>query len=31
VQFLQQQNYANVVNGISAGTVALKTGRPIRR
>ena len=31
VQFLQQQNYANVVNGISAGTVALKTGRPIHR
>ena len=31
VQFLQQQNYVNVVNGISAGTVALKTGRPIRR
>ena len=31
VQFLLQQNYANVVDGISAGTVALKTGRPIRR
>ena len=31
VQFLQQQNYVNVVNGISAGTVALKTGRPICR
>jgi phage shock protein E len=31
VQFLQQQNYANVVNGVSAGTVALRTGRPIRR
>ena len=31
VQFLLQQNYANVVNGISAGTVALKTGRPIHR
>ncbi len=31
VQFLLQQNYANVVNGISAGAVALKTGRPIHR
>lgn len=31
VQFLQQQNYVNVVNGISASTVAMKTGRPIRR
>jgi phage shock protein E len=30
-QFLQQQNYANVVNGVSASTVALKTGRPIIR
>jgi phage shock protein E len=31
VQFLAQQGYTKVVNGISAGAVALKTGRPIRR
>jgi phage shock protein E len=31
VQFLLQQNYAKVVNGISAATVALKTGRAICR
>ena len=30
-QFLQQQGYENVVNGISPGAVALKTKRPIRR
>ncbi len=31
MQFMQQQGYVNVVNGISAGAVALKTNRPIRR
>ncbi len=31
VQFLAQQGYGKVVNGISAGTVALRTGHPIRR
>lgn len=31
VQFLVQQGYSKVVNGISPGAVALKTNRPIRR
>ena len=31
VQFLAQQGYSRVVNGISPGAVALRTGRPIRR
>ena len=31
VQFLAQQGYSRAVNGISAGTVSLRTGRPIRR
>ena len=31
VPFLAQQGYHKVVNGISAGTVALRTGRAIRR
>ena len=31
LQFLAQQGYGKVVNGISAATVALKTGHPIRR
>ena len=31
VQFLAQQGYSKVVNGVSPGAVALKTNRPIRR
>ncbi len=31
VQFLAQQGYSKVVNGISPGAVALKTNRAIRR
>ena len=31
VQFLAQQGYRKLVNGISAGTVALRTGRLIHR
>ncbi len=31
LQFLQQHNYENLINGVSAGAVALKTGRAIRR
>ncbi len=31
VLFLKQQGYGNVLNGVSMGAVALKTGRPIRR
>jgi phage shock protein E len=31
VQFLLQQGYSKVVNGISPGAVALKTNRAIRR
>lgn len=29
-QFLKQQNYQNVINGGSAGVVAMKANRPIR-
>lgn len=31
VQFLTQQGYTKVLNGISAGAVAIRTNRPIRR
>ena len=31
LQFLKQQNYLNLINGGSAGAVALKTNRPICR
>jgi len=31
MQFMAQQGYSRVVNGISPGAVALKTSRPIRR
>jgi phage shock protein E len=31
LQFLRQQNYERVLNGGSAGAVALKANRPIRR